>query len=236
LSVVDQDDVPTEILINSQEVPELAPGAEIGLISVADEDGDYYEYQVSDERFVVANGVLRLTESAMLDRNLELSIPITVTATSAGGGIIVFTFPLTVVPTASPWQNPWNPKDVNGDGKITPSDALEVINFLNEHGPGEVPESKPGGGSGETPSFPDVNGDGRISPGDALILINELNERAKAGVSEGGNRLNGEGEGSLGPSPIQLTTWSAEEERRKINSKIDAELEQLLDQLAKDIL
>jgi hypothetical protein len=236
LTVTNQDDKPTEIVLNSREVSEQTPGAEVGLIAVADEDGDVYQYRVSDPRFVVANGMLRLSENAVLDRSREPSIPLTVTATSASGSIIVFTFPLTVLPPVSPWQNPSNPVDVNGDGIITASDALFVINFLNEHGPGQVPESEPGG-SGENPIFPDVNGDGRISPVDALIIINELNDRAAgSGESEGDNRLSGEGEGSLGNVPVHVAVWSTEEERRKNNSRIDAELELLLDQLASDMM
>jgi hypothetical protein len=165
-----------------------------------------------------------------------VSIPITVVATSAGGGIIVVTFPLTVVPPRSPGQNPRNPYDVNGDGIVTVSDPLNIINILNTNGPGQVPA--PSAGSGENPTYPDVNGDGRITPIDALILINILNDRAVnvGGESSGGNRMAGEGESPTAPAIVEMTAWNTEEERRKINSRIDAELEQLLDQLAQDSL
>ena len=42
-------------------------------------------------------------------------------------------------PTANPWQCPVFPLDVNHDGRITPLDALIVINFLNANGPGTLP-------------------------------------------------------------------------------------------------
>jgi hypothetical protein len=236
LTITDQDDKPTGIALNSNEVAEQTPGAEVGLISVADEDGDEYRYSISDERFVVADGVLQLVADATLDRTVEVSIPITVVATSAGGGIIVVTFPLTVVPPRSPGQNPRNPYDVNGDGIVTVSDPLNIINILNSNGPGQLPE--PSAGSGENPTYPDVNGDGRITPIDALILINILNDRAVnvGGESSGGNRMTGEGESPTAPAIVEMTAWNTEEERRKINSRIDAELEQLLDQLAQDSL
>lgn len=235
LAVTNQDDQPSEILLNSREVPERTAGAAVGLISVADEDGDRYQFRISDARFVVTDGILRLKEQSSLNRNTELSIPITVTASSTNGSIIVFTFPLTVIPPLSPWQNPSNPVDVNGDNILTPSDALHVINFLNENGSGQIPDSIPGG-SGEKPIYPDVNGDGRITPSDALIIINQLNDRSTgSGEAGGGSRLKGEGEGFSDIDPGKFSAWNMEEERRKSNSRIDAELELLLDQLANDL-
>ena len=62
--------------------------------------------------------------------------------------------------------------DVNGDDRITPVDALLIINELNENGGGIFDPFRPGGIRG----WIDANGDGRISPIDALIVINYLNE------------------------------------------------------------
>ncbi|MBI2480160.1 MAG: hypothetical protein HYV60_16475, partial [Planctomycetia bacterium] len=71
------------------------------------------------------------------------------------------------------WQNPDNPNDVNGDGRISPLDALLLLNELSKRGSGELEMPS----SGEEPSsFFDVNGDGSRSPNDALHIINCLNE------------------------------------------------------------
>ncbi len=69
-------------------------------------------------------------------------------------------------------QNPWNNLDVNRDTRITPSDALQVINLLNDPSKSRLVESL------DSPYDLDVNGDNRVSPADALKIINELNLRS----------------------------------------------------------
>ena len=88
--------------------------------------------------------------------------------------------------------------DINGDGAVTPIDALSVINDLNENGSRAVGN----GAEGETAAADarlDVNGDNFISPADALLLINHLNGKAESGEGEAGE---GEGEAPvMGPLP-----------------------------------
>lgn len=57
--------------------------------------------------------------------------------------------------------------DVNGDGWVTPIDALLIINRLNSMGTGSLRAS--------VSDFVDVNRDDYLSPIDALIVINYLN-------------------------------------------------------------
>ena len=53
---------------------------------------------------------------------------------------------------------------------ITPIDALVVVNYINNHGPGAIkPE-----GEGPVPNL-DVDGDGMVTPIDILIIINIIN-------------------------------------------------------------
>ncbi|MEO2021154.1 MAG: dockerin type I domain-containing protein, partial [Pirellulaceae bacterium] len=96
--------------------------------------------------------------------------------------------------------------DVNGDGAVTPVDALSVINDLNRYGARAVGF----GAEGETAiteSRLDVNGDNFISPADALLLINHLNDKAQSGEGEGGE---GEGEAPvMGPLPENSTSRSS---------------------------
>ena len=79
--------------------------------------------------------------------------------------------------TLQPWHNPVNNLDVNGDGSVTPSDALLVINHLSAFGSGRL--SLPWTGR-----YIDVSGDDFIAPLDALQVINFLNRR-NAGAGEG---------------------------------------------------
>ena len=61
--------------------------------------------------------------------------------------------------------------DVNGDGWVTPIDALGIINELNTNGAGIFNPFRPG----EQVGWWDTNGDGRVSPIDVLAVINYLN-------------------------------------------------------------
>ena len=70
-------------------------------------------------------------------------------------------------------HNHWNQYDVNQDFKLSPSDALGVINYLaSSHALGEQVAGE------QTDPFAgkkvDVNADGNITPSDALMVINAL--------------------------------------------------------------
>ena len=62
------------------------------------------------------------------------------------------------------------PLDVTGNEIISPTDALQIINFLNSRDPGDsLPDSRQ--------FLMDVNYDFRVTPSDALLIINFLNSR-----------------------------------------------------------
>lgn len=89
--------------------------------------------------------------------------------------------PVTVRPNVVPadgffWQNtflptnPTRPLDVSNDGRLTPLDALIVINYLNANGAGAYPALP------NYVGFLDSNADNKITPLDALVVINYLNQ------------------------------------------------------------
>ncbi len=82
----------------------------------------------------------------------------------------------------SPLQNTRLPADVNNDGKVSPIDALHVINEMAR-------VRSVGAAQGEslliTPYYVDVNGDRAITALDALQVINALNLRANINQSSG---------------------------------------------------
>jgi hypothetical protein len=102
-----------------------------------------------------------------------------------------------VWPAGSPWQNSLNPHDVNDDGFVTPLDALQILNKLNEGGARALLPT-----DGYSP-YVDASGDGTLAPGDVLLVINEINRQApsRAGYSgfaaSGGGPGAAEGEASL---------------------------------------
>jgi hypothetical protein len=66
-----------------------------------------------------------------------------------------------------------NPLDVNGDGVVSPLDALMIINALNSESSGTI----------LTPALLaacDVNRDGQVTPLDALMVINAIDAAASA--------------------------------------------------------
>jgi len=94
------------------------------------------------------------------------------------GGLMMITLPAAIATISSTWlQNPDNAMDVNGDGQITPMDALIGINFLNQ-----ADRSSSSIVSGELPLSPerfyDVNGDGRVTALDSLLVINKLGSKS----------------------------------------------------------
>ncbi len=88
-------------------------------------------------------------------------------------------------PIPSSHQNPILAEDVNGDGFVSPIDALLIINFLNANG-----ASTPISDIGPPPPFFDTDGSYFITPRDALLVINYLNTNGNGGGGEG------EGEGT----------------------------------------
>ncbi|HTN74332.1 MAG TPA: Ig-like domain-containing protein, partial [Pirellulaceae bacterium] len=78
---------------------------------------------------------------------------------------------ITVNDIPEPWHNKTKPLDVDGDGLITPSDAVAIVNLLNFRGPGEL--APPIGGA--HPPYVDVDGDNFLSPTDIVLVINAIN-------------------------------------------------------------
>ena len=88
-----------------------------------------------------------------------------------------------VLPTFA-FQNATNALDVNNDGRVSPLDALIVINALNEHGSDDVMAFSEGQFAPPN-AYMDVTGDENVSPLDALLVINHLNGVPVVALSEG---------------------------------------------------
>ncbi|MDC0317145.1 DUF4465 domain-containing protein [bacterium] len=70
-----------------------------------------------------------------------------------------------------PWQNVVQPGDANHDEKVTPLDALVILNHLGVHGSAlaEAPTLADFLGV-----YLDVSGDGRATPWDSLLVLNQI--------------------------------------------------------------
>jgi len=72
------------------------------------------------------------------------------------------------------FHNDFAPADVDQDYRISPRDALTVINYMNRYGMGSL-DTLMDGKTGESTAYVDTSGDGRLDASDALSVINALN-------------------------------------------------------------
>uniref|UniRef100_UPI0013DAD177 dockerin type I domain-containing protein n=1 Tax=Candidatus Laterigemmans baculatus TaxID=2770505 RepID=UPI0013DAD177 len=121
-------------------------------------------------------------------------------------------------PTPSAWQNPEDPLDVNDDERITPLDALVVINYLNRTGGGALP---PASSSPDAPPPPylDVTGTGSVGPLDVLVIVNHLN-RASAASGEFASAVDAALLQGAASANAALT-----DERLEVQNRLEEELE-----------
>ncbi len=100
----------------------------------------------------------------------------------------------------------WN-LDVTRDGFVSPIDALNVINWLNNPA---KPKLLTLADATFAPPFVDVNGDGRITATDALLIIDYLNSRPATGEGEAAGNLVGGDMGQWGSQETVLASnWAA---------------------------
>ena len=87
---------PTGITLAPNHVPENSPGAAVGALAVVDPDpSDAHTYSVSDPRFEIVAGQLRLIAGTALDFETEPSVALAVTTTDPSGASV--TVNLTVI-------------------------------------------------------------------------------------------------------------------------------------------
>lgn len=190
LPIADQNDPPTGLILLGNSVLEKVAGAIVGPVRLIDQDpNEPYEYIVSDPRFTVAGGLLRLKSDEFVEHANEPALEINVLARSLINPEheITASTRIEVLPNRHPWQNPLSPLDVNNDGNSNAMDALIIINHLNTHGSHRADGIAINSPSTGMPSFIDVNGDGYVGPIDALIIINQLNKNG-SGNAEGAGR------------------------------------------------
>ena len=102
---------PTDISLDATQIMEGKDGVEIGKLTTTDEDkGDKHTYTVSDSRFEVVDGTLKLKAGEHLDFAKEPTVKLTVTTNDGRGGTFEKEFTLQVqddpdYPTPQPPQN-----------------------------------------------------------------------------------------------------------------------------------
>ncbi|MCA9138924.1 MAG: cadherin-like domain-containing protein, partial [Planctomycetales bacterium] len=159
VSIIDVPEAVTQISLSNETVLEFEAGATVGDVLL---DGvpaaDSYRLTVDDPRFEIDGSELKLLDDQWVRRSAAEQIELTITAqdNNANFDSISGTFVIEVLPNETPFHNDDDPYDVDGNGVVTPRDALAIINYLNLYGPGPVGPGDPGYGY-------DVNGDGQVT-------------------------------------------------------------------------
>ena len=184
ISVIDVPEAPTSLALSNQTVLELHPGDVVGKVLVDGLDSRaYYELYVDDPRFEIVDGALKLRDNQIVERSAQSEIELTITAEQKTTlASIGETFIVEVRENDAPYHNHDNPYDVDQNGFVTAADALVIINFLNNFGPGPA-------GRGNSNFCYDVNADSLVTALDALLVLNELGR-----IENGSGTVGGEGE------------------------------------------
>ena len=112
---------PTDISLSSLDVMENQAGAVIGRLTTTDPDStDTHTYTVSDNRFEVVNGELKLKAGQTLEFANEPQVTVTVTTDDGHGGTLNKTFTLNVQ------DDPNYPINSPSEGAVTISGLLQV--------------------------------------------------------------------------------------------------------------
>jgi hypothetical protein len=97
ITVTNVNEAPTNVSLSGSTAAENAAGTVIGAVTGTDPDaGDSHVFLVSDSRFEVLAGQLRLKAGQSLDFEVEPSINLTITARDSGGLELVRPFTITV--------------------------------------------------------------------------------------------------------------------------------------------
>ena len=134
ITINDVNDSPTAINLSSIGVSEKIDGAVVGTISTSDQDtGDTHTYVISDDRFEIIDGSLKLKAGNTVENATEPSIAITIISTDSAGVEFSQDFSISVGAT-QPSANEFAPtftsdssfnlvENENSVGTITATDA-----------------------------------------------------------------------------------------------------------------
>ncbi|MCX7400303.1 MAG: DUF2341 domain-containing protein [Planctomycetales bacterium] len=88
---------PTALSLSNYVVPGVQPGAVVGTLTTTDSTtGDSHTYTVTDNRFEVVSGQLKLKAGQSVNRDTETSVSMSITTTDLAGNQLIRPFVLTV--------------------------------------------------------------------------------------------------------------------------------------------
>lgn len=233
ITVDNVDEAPTDISLSRLTLQGNSPGATVGTLAVTDPDvGDSHTWSVSDSRFTVVEGTLKLKPDQRIASHIEPTVDVTVTATDASGLSLAKTFTITVKapqvitpvnPAAPPTGSSSSGNSSSGDSSSGSSSTAKPSSARPSSGDGNsapIAESK-----GETPKDLDS---GSASPKDG-----ESAKQTDAASGDGNNAAKGplgviqammnENQSEFSPTfaPVVFTLASTEESKNEVSEAID---------------
>ncbi len=160
---------PQQFGLREAEVLENRDGAPVASLGDIRLDSSDPRVNVSDVRFELVEGLLKLKGGERLQLDEVQPIQVDVTAEFGDEGKFTELFLISIVENPYAWHNSADPLDVNNDGLIAPLDALLVINHIN------LFDIAPPALNLPFPPYPDVDRNDWITPSDALLVIDYLN-------------------------------------------------------------
>jgi uncharacterized protein YaiE (UPF0345 family) len=128
VTVGDVNEAPTDLDLSANVLVENVAGAVIGTLSAVDPDaGDSHTFELSDSRFEVVNGQLKLKDGIALDFETEPSLNVIVIATDSAGNNVQENFSLSVA-------------DANEAPSVTGTDGA-VVNHIVDTSESYDPQS-----------------------------------------------------------------------------------------------
>jgi ELWxxDGT repeat protein len=138
-AILDQPDnfAPTDITLDSQSVASKQTGATVGSVTVTDFDDTSHSFSVSDDRFTLQDGQLKLGDGKSVDAEQTSSIDLSITATDSASNTYTEQFTVSVTESSTgdgdlvlQTQSGWFATGSTlGDAIGAPSDARYVKVF-----------------------------------------------------------------------------------------------------------
>jgi outer membrane protein assembly factor BamB len=186
-------ELPTVVLSNGNVLVNQL-GAVAGSLTVNGPVSGPYVWTVSDARFEVLNGQLKLKNDQALEPSPEGIISLQLTFAGDTDVSYVKTLDFSVLSNAYPWHNAALPENVDGNTVRDINDAIFIIRLLRRGAGGPLPLPRPTAANGG--HFGDVIADNKLDIYDAIAVIRYLRRNP-----------NGSGEGEAVHSSPASAVW-----------------------------
>jgi len=181
---------------------------------------DHLRFGVASEFQTSSDGIFEFIGVPDGDYRLELAAQNLIYAFPQSGDVVTIEKGVTSSIAAgfqrvrSPWTNPADAFDVDGNNRVEPLDALRVLNDLARGGARMLSDPS------QISNFVDANNDGMVTPLDALVVLNEIarRNRQSEGEADSGTATGARArQGSQWAFDTIYAAWPSESNEKKLS-------------------